>query len=108
MSDKLSSVTDFKIIIFIEDQNPWNIVDAAFDNVLIKNSLSIEEGVIDCKFYFKNNILQNNCSLDLDFSVYDMNGRVLYINSSKFDFSNHPRGVYLIKTVGNRVQKIIW
>jgi hypothetical protein len=108
LSDKLSGVIDFKVVFFIEDQEPWDIVDAAFDNVTIKSTLSVEDDLSFCKYYFENNILKSNCNLGIGLDIYDLNGRLQKLNSNRLDFSNLPKGVYIIKTDGNQIQKIIW
>ena len=108
LSDKLTSVMDFKIIFFIEDQEPWNLVDAAFDNVQIINGLSSQNDLTLCQYYFKNNKLRSECGVVQYFSVIDINGRLLKSNIKELDFSSFPRGVYLIKDDRNHIKKIIW
>lgn len=108
LSDKLASVLDFKIIFFIEDQDPWNLIDAAFDNVRIKEGLSIEDDLMMCKYYFENNLLKSDCDFGTNLGVYDMNGRLVKSSTKEIDFSSLPRGVYIIKNDGNQIQKIIW
>ena len=108
LSDSLGPITDFKIIFFIEDQDPWNLIDAAFDNVKVKNSLSVNDDLNKCNYYFQNNFLQNDCVLATKFSVYDIRGRLIQSGFEKIDFNGFPQGVYIIKSDGNRLQKIIW
>ncbi len=108
LSDKLVSVEDFRIVFFIEDQEPWSMVDAAFDNVRIINGLSSQKELILCQYYLKNNRLKNDCDLTQYFSVIDINGRLIKSKVKELDFSSLPRGVYLIKNDNNHIRKIIW
>ena len=108
LSDKLTSVSDFKIVFFIEDQEPWNLVDGAFDNIRVKNGLSIEENMPLCKYYFESNFLKNDCELSGYFEVFDINGRKIQSKSKEIDFNGLSRGVYIMKDDLNQVKKIIW
>jgi len=98
----------FKLIFFIEDKIPWNIVDASFDNVSIQNKLSIDAIINSCSYYFQNNVVKNTCPIMIDFFVYDLKGRIVSLGKNQADFSSLTRGVYLIKTKESKMQKIIW
>ena len=108
LSDKLVSVIDFRVIFFIEDQEPWNLVDAAFDNVRIINGLSNQNDLILCQYSFNNSTLRSDCDVAKYFSVIDLNGRLIKSNIKEFDFISLPRGLYFIKNDENQIRKIIW
>lgn len=106
VNDYLSNYSSFQFVVFIEDSDYWNVIDAAIDNVTVDYVVSTSKVSNKCGVVRNTFGYQSDCNEEL--FLYDLQGRLLKMDRDFLRMEGYSEGIYLIRTGNSDLKKVIW